>query len=373
MSWAVAIRKGEIITSRAIPVVAAASGGFDSFWTVFTATEPSGEGSGFSGAGTRKIYVASAAHGGSDSNTGTQASPKLTVAGGITLLRDGKPDWLLFNKGDVWTDQVFSSFTKAGVSASEPMLISSYGTGARPLIKTKSSLGNAFDMFGDYVAVVGLEFYDYTRNPSDPDYNSATVDAALEGFRYVSNFNWVLLEDCKFAFYGNNVTIQATTPSLTSVAKIRRCIIVDSYDRVGHAEGAYIDGVGNLTVDQCVFDHNGWNVTADKTVFNRNLYVKHHSTSGPSTIVNSIFANSSSEGFQARAGGTIADNHCVNNSAGFNIGAATSVEDPNDPIQFVDAHDNVIQHANDITAAQPRGYGALILQAVAGPGGVRFL
>jgi hypothetical protein len=36
-----------------------AAGGIDPFWTIFTETAPSGEGNGFVGAGTRKIYVSS--------------------------------------------------------------------------------------------------------------------------------------------------------------------------------------------------------------------------------------------------------------------------------------------------------------------------
>ena len=43
-----------------------------------------------------------------DSNPGTLASPKHTIAaasGGMSLLRSGKPDWLLLRKGDAWTDE----------------------------------------------------------------------------------------------------------------------------------------------------------------------------------------------------------------------------------------------------------------------------
>src|SRR4051812_5214412 len=94
---------GSVIYQDApIPADPGPDPGPDAFWTKFTETTPSGEGSAFAGAGTRKIYVAA---NGNDSNPGTQAKPKKTVNAGVGLLRNGKPDWLLLNKGDVWPDQ----------------------------------------------------------------------------------------------------------------------------------------------------------------------------------------------------------------------------------------------------------------------------
>src|SRR5437870_5259348 len=82
---------------------------------------------------TQVVYVS--ATGGNDANSGlsTQA-PVKTLAKGISLLRDGKPDWLLLKKGDTWNAGL-GSWSKSGRSTSEPMLISSYGTGPRPLLK----------------------------------------------------------------------------------------------------------------------------------------------------------------------------------------------------------------------------------------------
>src|SRR5262245_41145774 len=97
-------------------------------WTVFTASSD-----------TRVIYVSSSA--GNDSNDGlSQSTPVKTLFKGVSLLRNGYPDWLRLKKGDSWTNESFSqysaneygAFCKSGRSPTEPMLISSYGTGARP-------------------------------------------------------------------------------------------------------------------------------------------------------------------------------------------------------------------------------------------------
>jgi len=185
-----------VTTQAAVPVPPSAG------WTVFTETAPSGEGSAFTGTGTRKIYVSSS---GNDSNPGTQASPKKTINAGVGLLRSGQPDWLLLKKGDIWTNECFGYFkTQHGKSATEPMLISSYGTGARPLVKVPGgaegiggfdNVGN--DRPGDNTAVVGIEFYAHVRDPANPSY----APANCTGIRFVRPVSWFLVEDCKLSFF----------------------------------------------------------------------------------------------------------------------------------------------------------------------------
>jgi hypothetical protein len=101
-------------------------------WTVFT---PSAD--------THIIYVSSSQ--GNDNYSGLSVSaPVKTISHGLSLLRDGYPDWLLLKKGDSWTES--NQIKTSGLSAIAPMVISSYdpahpgvvnpGTGgARPLIK----------------------------------------------------------------------------------------------------------------------------------------------------------------------------------------------------------------------------------------------
>ncbi|MEM1214011.1 MAG: hypothetical protein AAGI68_17135, partial [Planctomycetota bacterium] len=69
---------------------------------------------------------------GDDANDGLSPShPIRTIGKGKSMLRSGRPDWLLFRAGDTWNDR-FGSWNWSGRSANEPMVIGAYGSGARP-------------------------------------------------------------------------------------------------------------------------------------------------------------------------------------------------------------------------------------------------
>ena len=126
-----------------------------------------------SSADTRTIYVSSST--GNDANNGLSPNSAVaTIAEGLSLIRDGSADHLLLKAGDTFVDQSFGWLNISGRSGTEPILISSYGTGARPLIETPANSDVAIGAFhgsaGSNLAIVGLDFYDYTRDPSNPHY-----------------------------------------------------------------------------------------------------------------------------------------------------------------------------------------------------------
>src|SRR5450830_1516621 len=82
-------------------------------WTVFTASSD-----------TQLVYVSSTAGNDSTGVIGDPTHPYQTIAKGVSLLRNGYPDWLLLKKGDSWTESNY--ILVSGRSASEPMVISSY-------------------------------------------------------------------------------------------------------------------------------------------------------------------------------------------------------------------------------------------------------
>src|SRR5262249_32824853 len=202
-------------------------------WTVFT---PSTD--------TKIIYVSSST--GNDANSGLSANaPVKRLSKGVSLLRNGYPDWLLLKKGDTWTNEVLGApFALSGRSSQEPMLISSYGSGARPKIKTSAAtINNVFyttsdrgNSTGQYIAIVGLEFYCYDRNPSDVRFLSTS--AALESSAIVmhNGASWFLFEDNKISFYNGALVLQPANGDATIQAslkhldlQIRRNVIVDQY------------------------------------------------------------------------------------------------------------------------------------------------
>ena len=104
-----------------------------------------------------------------------------------------------------------------GRSASEPMLISSYGSGARPKVETNatqstviSNASDASNSTGHYIAIIGIEFYCYDRNPSDPRFNSNatywTNEPGAIGWHNAAY--WALFEDNKISFYDNGIGLQ---------------------------------------------------------------------------------------------------------------------------------------------------------------------
>ena len=318
-------------------------------WTTFT---PSSD--------TRIIYVSSST--GSDSNNGfSQNAAVATIEKGLSLIRDGSADWLLLKAGDTWVNQEIGYLDFSGRSATEPILISSYGTGARPLIETSPNGSGAaiggFQNSLSNIAIVGLDFYAYTRDPGNPNFAGDGPDQY--GMRFVTPVNNLLVEDCKFSFYFANAIEGGPSGNVI----LRKNIITDNYsgNTTDHSEGLYLDNVANPVLEQNLFDHNGWNSSvsgAEPTIFNHNLYIQNNS--GPATAIANIFANASATGAQFRSGGIITDNLFVHNPIGFQIGSSPSTLPPPIPASTATVSGNVVTEGTDITATDPRGFGIVL-------------
>ena len=106
-------------------------------------------------ADTRTIYVSSST--GNDANNGLSPNSAVaTIAEGLSLIRDGSADHLLLKAGDTWVNQSFGWLNFSGRSGTEPILISSYGSGARPLIETPANSDVAIGALTTAVLAVTL-------------------------------------------------------------------------------------------------------------------------------------------------------------------------------------------------------------------------
>lgn len=308
----------------------------------------------------RIIYVSNST--GSDANTGlSRTTPLKSIAKAKSLLRDGMPDWLLLKRGDTWRESL-GNWTLSGRSASEPLLVSSYGSGARPTLATGNESG--LDTSGDAnsVAFIGLNFYANTRDPNSPDYNP--VDLNQTGFRWLAPTDSLLIEDCAFGFFGTNIIIQEYGGPVRNVT-LRRNVIVDSYSTTVHSQGIYAYHVQGLTIDQNLFDHNGWNEQipgAEATVFNHNLYLNSGNTNVK--VRGNIIANASATGIKAGSGGDIQDNLFLKNPIGISYGTSTEIE-PNGT--WGDIGGNVFLDGGSINGS-PRSYAIAIGNIAAGKG-----
>ena len=273
-------------------------------------------------ADSRVVYVSST--GGSDANSGlSPQSPVKSLAKGVSLVRNNSADQLLLKRGDAWRES-FGDWKKSGRSEQQPILISAYGGGNRPLIMSGTqngmNIGSGSARSINHLAIVGVHFWADGRDPSTPGYNRKALSY---GINVLSGGSGLLIEDVKVARYMTNVNFYPHFGEMRDVT-IRRSAIVDAYD-VGnsslHSQGLFADGVRGLVLEQNVFDHNGWaqNVPgADATIFNHNAYV----TGNTSGLVarGNVFAYASSHGLQARSGGVIVGNLFLNNPIGLSFG-----------------------------------------------------
>jgi hypothetical protein len=320
----------------------------------------------------RTIYVSSST--GKDSNLGrTIEMPVATIAAGLARLRNGYPDRLLLKAGDVFVNQSFGNLKVSGRSVSAPMVFGSYGTGPAPVVETNPeinygiAIGSLPKQGGNFVIIEGIDFYSYTRDPHNAAY--AGPKTSDLGTFFLNPNTWVMLVANKFRYYTTGVIFNSGSGNATSSdVTLYRNIVVDSWSATSHSQGLYVSGVGNLLIEQNLFDHNGWNESipgSEATIFNRNVYLQ--SNNGTVTFVGNISANSSSEGIQARSGGTISGNLFLANSAGIYVGENPGTsEAPVSTLTSAVVSGNVILNSTSIRSSSgplPRGQGIHVFNA----------
>ncbi|MEL7239750.1 MAG: hypothetical protein AAGK78_12895, partial [Planctomycetota bacterium] len=201
----------------------------DAFWTELTPSSDS-----------LVFYVAET---GSDSNDGLSPNrPLRTVSEGLRRLRNGKPDWLLLRRGDVFSDTL-GQWEKSGRAIDEKMVVGAYGEGPRPVLSTGT--GKAMWMIKNdrraHLAFVSLELRPGVK------YQREAITLIAGGVEDV------LFEDIKISGYALGVAMNG---SLKDIA-FRRCVIVDNAGWT-RSQALYSEGVDGLLVEQCMFDRNGW-------------------------------------------------------------------------------------------------------------------
>jgi hypothetical protein len=306
------------------------------------------------------IYVSSST--GDDVNDGlSEAKPKKTIAAGYSLLRTDFPDHLLLKKGDVWVD-TFGTWKKCGRSLQEPMVVGSYGTGPRPLLKTggnnglitQNSSGTPLVMHS--VTISGLSFYAHTRDPQGTEFVSSQTSPV--GVKLLRGGHHMILDDCLFRSYHNAIVIQDYENTGMQDMTVRGCVAVDSYsDNQGHSQGIYCSGVDRLLIEDCVFDHNGWNTAfpgAIATMYNHNMYLQYNCKNV--TTRRNILMRASSHAIQQRSGGIMENTFAWRNPIGLTMGSNQNPV-PNLGTVTGSIKNSVILEGNDITPALPRGWG----------------
>lgn len=294
------------------------------------------------------IYVSSSE--GLDTNEGlSESSPVASLSKAVSLARNGFPDHILFKRGDKWDTSYGIGSFKSGRSASEPMVLAYYGdSGARPKFNIQSSFMSSFEQNRSNLVFMGLEWYAYKHDPNSPDFSSTEKVSIFNMVGYGDNF---LIEDC-VANYASLGAFSATSGYNYKNLKIRRVIAVNSYapdtytthELRTRIQGVYISGTIGVLIEDCLFDHNGWNAQvpgSGPNMFNHNVYMQGDNPE-PSKIIikNNIFSRASAHGVQLRSGGTATDNLFIQNSININIGYDYLGHGMNNMLQYVKNPDN---------------------------------
>lgn len=307
----------------------------DSFWTEFV---PSID--------TRLIFVSQER--GNDSHSGLNPdAPVKTLAKAYSLLRDGHPDWMLLKRGDTWNESL-PNWGKSGRSESEMMIVGAYGDDpARPQIRPEGDT-IALHLYGteeiSYTAFVGLHIEPLNR----------ADDQGGSGVRLLASSHDILFEDLYVSGFAGNFILQEFSGSTISDIRLNGCIIVDAWSNSTHSQGLYAEGLDGLTIENCVFDHNGFNEgrNAEPTIFNHNLYIQN----GTENVVvrGNIISNASSHGVQLRPGGIIEDNLFISNPLAILLGGGTH---PDEGGVSGQVQRNLIMYGRGISPTLPRSFG----------------
>jgi len=228
--------------------------------------------------------------------------PFKTIEAAYANTREGYPDWVLLRRGDVWEihDKVQLN---TGRSVTERSVITSYGSGEqRPMIKSDANETFRIWSYRRYIAITGLAFYAYKRNPESAEFSGWGLVGESTAIRIYSPkesvMGTLLLENNDFNFFSKGVSINGGGDVLDVV--VRRNTIRNSYSERDHSQGIYATHTSAL-LEENIFDHNGWYKQQVGTgnekdegqgnMFNHNTYF---AKSFNSKFIRNIFLRSSS-------------------------------------------------------------------------------
>lgn len=274
-----------------------------------------------------------------------------SIRRGQALLRNGEADRLLLKRGDTF-EEIFGNWNKSGASPDEPLVIGAYGEGPRPKVVARDTI---FNLYGNHpllhdVLITGLHFVAAGRNPDGADYDPAAP--GTNAIRVIRPVHRMTVDDCRFEFFNGNLIFSGDKSRRHQEITVRRCVVLDAYSTAGpfSGQGLYADKVDGLTIDRCVFDHNGWNEKvpgAVANIYRHNIYVSSDTTDV--RVTGNVIARGASHGVQLRSGGVCEGNLFVDNAINAFMAGENAV-----------FRGNVIVGGRDIDAKNPRGMGIMM-------------
>ncbi|MGM0567684.1 MAG: hypothetical protein ACQESB_00535, partial [Elusimicrobiota bacterium] len=251
------------------------------------------------------------------------------------------PDWILLKRGDVWETKLQEgeysksiTLSRSGRSLEESMLVSAYGSGARPRLNKIKIYNNSSNVIFSDIRADGF------RASNSQTRNVLTENLYLSGSDSGGWSSSYEAEDCE----------------------LRRSIITENYPlhTSGHCQGVSSNpsARGGLMFEENLLDMNGWHsdVSGSATKFNHNAYLR-----GVNNISlrNNIFTRPSSMHIKMTGtaeGGSkflhYQGNFFYDGEIGFSIGG--NEHEQNWRFQDVIIEDNVLSNLN-MTRPTDRG------------------
>lgn len=265
-------------------------------------------------ASAKQVYLADVASGGDDGNSGlTPELPKATPSAAYALLTHQSGDQLLVKKGSDF-GLGFGQWKKSGLSADYPMLIGTYGSGARPIFQT----GNAYFLFTsggggspstiDFLAITDIEAtaQSYTGNGSGD----------VHGVSFAIASAAITIEGCRFTNFTNGINFTGAHAGHASF-RIRRndCSLnFATTGAVGH--GIYLGNAQDLwIVEENICDSNS--ISPNETEMRHGIYMPEGSNGTYGILRGNTSSRNAATGFNLRVGGTTENNLSLQNAVSF--------------------------------------------------------
>lgn len=242
----------------------------------------------------------------------------------------------MLKSGDTFVNQDFTALcAQSGKSATEPFVMTSYGTGARPIVEPASGQstvfytstggscsGGEYANGAQYWAIMGIEFYNYTWDPNNGSY-SAESGPSSGTFNNVTS--WMLIENCMFEFVSLAIASGGNYPSYNGTIILNRNQILDNYVISSDISGIGLASTEVFNFWENVFDHNGWNGSvsdAGASTLSHNWYINCGTNVGNYDEVTNFgnWSTNGAAGDQNRCGWIINNDAYINNPGGPNFG-----------------------------------------------------
>lgn len=261
----------------------------------------------------KQIYASNST--GTDTNAGDEAHPVKTIAAAMKLIRPGQPDWIYLKMGDEFNETISGNIGGSGPSAHA--VITSYGTGDRPKITVAGQ--SSLLLYGNYIAVIDVEFNPNGRDPATPNFKLVTTGGGcnFRGHHIIFEGNRCLYGAGSNLDVEPNVTTANPAPTPLPGVFIRRNVIAYAYSGgTGFSQGIHTDGLDTPFIEENFIHQNGWNPKVKlgtNSMFNHGLYNSWNFGAKSAYIRWNVFSNNCSSGVQQRSGGTFHNNFLLNN------------------------------------------------------------